>query len=336
MQEFVEEMSEVKREFLFFEWVMVDNCNLLCPYCVNKGEFSHKSRDKMVYSPGQEIEIANRIVDLSVFAERVKVNLTGGEPLMAERFEEALNILAAANNVSIQLISNLRRLPEAKEALLKHAGKLNVHGSLHINLRTTKEIDKIVCAILECRDRLQISLSQVDCDLSLDDRLRVEEIEKNTGLPVHYQTFIPPWTAEGKVQNGDKICKRNFVSSSGRRCCLGYSHFFLNADGVVYGGLWCNSSTTRRMELRDLNSHFLLEQQKVGMRKCPNEACGCNYNVFDYDEYTNACDCLGYPDAERMSRGNTRKSQRSLRHWSRKAGDVVRLFSGFRKQSEAI
>ena len=30
------------RELLYFEWIIYDNCNLNCPYCVTKGDFSHK------------------------------------------------------------------------------------------------------------------------------------------------------------------------------------------------------------------------------------------------------------------------------------------------------
>jgi hypothetical protein len=288
----------------------------------------------MVYAPGREVEIAHRIAELSVLAKYVKVNLTGGEPLLAERFGEALKILAEANVATIQLISNLRLLPGMMDTLLKYAAKLNLQGSLHIKLRTEQELGDMVNALQKGRDRLHITLNQVDYNLSLNDRLRLAKIEKATGLRIRYQTYIPPRTAEGKVKDGDEISQRHFVPTRGRRCCLGYSHFLVNADGMIWSGLWCAPATTKKMALQDLNPQFLWEQGKAGMQPCPKESCGCNYNVFHYGEYLKACDSLGYPDGERMQRDNTRASQQRLRRWSQSVGDIMRLFMGPRKQSK--
>src|ERR1043165_2783015 len=99
-----------KRELFLFEWVVVDNCNLYCDYCVNKGEFSHKSNQSILYKPGKEKEIAQKISDLSCLADKVVVNLTGGEPLLARYIEDVLKILSATGNVYIHLITNLKLL----------------------------------------------------------------------------------------------------------------------------------------------------------------------------------------------------------------------------------
>lgn len=158
------------REFFFFEWVVIDNCNLDCSYCVNKGEFSQKPDEKMEYVAGLEIGIAEKIVELSKSADRVFVNLTGGEPLLAKDFIPALQVLTKAPNVTIQLISNLRLLEKMQTAIEPLSASLNIAGSLHIAYRNDKEVERLITLINRCGSKLKISLSQVDHNLTAEDK----------------------------------------------------------------------------------------------------------------------------------------------------------------------
>jgi organic radical activating enzyme len=293
-----------KREFFFFEWVVIDNCNLNCSYCVNKGVFSQKQKDKMVYVPGREIDIALKIVELSRKAERVHVNLTGGEPLLSDHFADVLSILASAGNVTVQLITNLKRIEKYADDIVRAFPSLNILGSLHVHFRSDHEIERLIAFVNFYKDRLHINLSQVNHDLSDEERKRVTRISNQTGLPVTFQTFIPPWTEAGKVKNEKEIMESNFGTSRGKRCCLGYSHFFLFPDGTFHYDLWCNGTTCRKGNFLSIAPENFDDFILNDMKKCLKNSCGCNYNLFNYAEYLAACQRLGYPNQEIFSPQN--------------------------------
>lgn len=287
-----------KRDLFYFEWVVVDNCNFNCNYCVNSGVFSHKSRDEMLYVAGLEIAIANKILEFSRLTHRVMVNLTGGEPLLSDHFVEMLSILAKADNISVQLITNQKRLEAIADDILRVFPALSISGSLHVRFRTDREIDDLIAFLNAYKDRLHISLSQVNHDLTPDDMNKIERIKNLTGMEIAYYAFIPPYTGAGKVENAQKIRDATFVPALGKRCCLGYSHFFVSPDGTFYFDQWCNLRTRKKGDFLKVESSNFREFILEDMKKCPQTSCGCNYNVFNYPDYLAACRRLGYPEEE--------------------------------------
>ena len=320
-----------KREFFFFEWVVVDNCNLDCSYCINKGEFSQKSKDKMKYVPGLEISIAQKIVELSDSADRVYVNLTGGDPLLSDYFIDVLKVLASAGNITVNLITNLKRINRYADDIVRVFPALAINGSLHISFRSDHEIDNLIDFLNAYKSLVSISLSQVDYELTYEDRRKLALITNKTGMNIALQTYIPPWTDAGKIDNSEEILNSNFISSKGKRCCLGFSHFFLLPDGTFYYDLWCNDLTNKSGNFLGINpanfGQFILDD----MKKCPMSFCGCNYNTSSFLEYITACNRLGYDSLEVFSQNN----QSILQHLKQKFyRGIASLRDGFRLKGE--
>lgn len=286
------------RELLLFEWVVVDNCNLNCSYCVNKGEYSQKPKSEMLYAPGLELDIARKIVALSSNAERVVVNLTGGDPLLSKHFVELLTILASAGNIQIRLITNMKLLKNVADRICEIYPDMMIGGSIHAQYRSNKEIDQLADFLKEYKGKLNITLSQVDCDLSPEDRSKVTRLSEKTGMSVDFQRFIPPWTEAGKVDDAQRISDENFAPSFGKRCCLGYSHFLLLPDGSFCYDLWCLDRTAKVGDFLSLTPSNLKDYILEDMKWCPKSSCGCNYNLFNHSEYLAACHRLGYSEAE--------------------------------------
>jgi len=291
------------KELLFFEWVIFDNCNLQCPYCVNKGEFSHKESGKMSYVPGREVDIAYKIVELSHLAKKVVVNLTGGEPLLASHIKEVILILKTAHNIRINLISNFSLVDKIAENLTELDSIL---VSLHIKHRSKTDIEHITNSINYAKLKAPLSLSQVDYNLNEDDKRALLKISLETGLKIGFQPFISRWTEKGKTGKSQKINDKTFVSSLGKRCSLGYFSFLLLPDGTFYHGLWCNKNSQK---MGNFLAPLAENQQAffpVEMGKCQASSCSCNYNTFYYDEYKAECRKLGYPQEGIFGRHNIR------------------------------
>lgn len=286
------------RELLLFEWVVVDNCNLNCSYCVNKGEYSQKPKSEMLYAPGLELDIARKIVELSSNAEQVVVNLTGGDPLLSKHFVELLTILASADNIQIRLITNMKLLKNVADRICDIYPELMIGGSIHAQYRSDEEIDQLVDFLNAYKGRLKIGLSQVDSDLSQEDRAKVDRLSEKTGMRVDFQKFIPPWTEAGRVEDAQRISDENFVPSLGKRCCLGFSHFLLLPDGSFCHDLWCQDRDGKTGSFLSLTQSNLEKYMLEDMKKCPKSSCGCNYNLFNHSEYLSACHRLGYASDE--------------------------------------
>jgi len=309
-----------QRELFFFEWVVVDNCNLDCSYCVNKGEYSQKSKDKMKYVPGREVDIARKIVELAGCADHVYVNLTGGEPLLSDYFIEVLTVLASVGNITVNLITNLKRIEIHADDIVRVLPALTINGSLHIHYRSDQEIDRLVGFLNAYNSRLSISLSQVNHELTRDDLRKLELIKASTGKRIDYQLFIPPWTDAGKIKDAEEIMNASFVSSRGKRCCLGFSHFFLLPDGTFNFDQWCNHKNCNTGDFLSIGPDNFGEFILDDMKKCPYNSCGCNYNVFNFSDYIAACKRLGYTADEVFSLNNQRLLPRLKR--------LVRKFAG--------
>lgn len=292
------------RSLGFFEWVVIDNCNLRCSYCVNKGEYSHKSKAQMIYVPEREISVAQKIVEVSDEFERMIVNLTGGEPTLAPRLDEAIRILAGAGNIEIRLITNLR----AVERFRQIAPYLSLaYVSLHVALRDEQEIDAIIAAINDTKGSLQIFLTQVDFGLTKEDYLKLAKIQKQTGMKIEFQRFIPPWTEDGKLDDAEKISAESFRNSFGKRCALGYFYFLIEADGTLKYDLWCSDrKADKQVSLVENGFPGIGKYILDDMKKCPRQSCGCNYNYFFYDLYKKECRLKGYASSEVFGRYNIR------------------------------
>ena len=296
------------RETFWFEWVVVDNCNLNCDYCVNKGEYSQKPVKQIKHIPGREKEIAERIVFLSKYAKKVQVNLTGGEPLLSDCILDVISILSKAPNIHIQLITNLVLIDRVAESLKEYRSILNINGSLHVAQRSKRDIERIIEFINSYKDSLNIQLTQVRHQFSEEDTEKILQIVKaETGLPIHLQTYIPPWTESGKIPDAHEVRDASFVPSKGKRCCLGYSHFLVLPDGTFCYGLWCQDRSKKVGNFLELSPSTFDQYILDDMKSCSESSCGCNYNTFNYDSYRNACKRLGYSENEIFGPENLRK-----------------------------
>lgn len=284
-----------RRGLAFFEWVVIDNCNLDCSYCVNKGEYSQKNPSRMRYTPGIEVKIAQKIREVSSEFDKVVVNLTGGEPTIASNIVEAVKELAGADNIEIRLITNLKAASRFEQIALYLS---HILVSLHLAYRNEAEVDCIISTVNSFKDKVPITLSQVDLDLTPVIHARLARIQKETGLPISYQTFIPPWTEEGKIERGDEKTAASFQLSRGKRCSLGYFYFFIEADATLRYDLWCSSETSKEKSFLSPEPSGLSSCILSDMKKCPKQACGCNYNYFYHDLYLAECKRLGYSERE--------------------------------------
>jgi organic radical activating enzyme len=294
------------REFLLFEWAITDKCDLNCPYCINKGVFSQKPADHIQYTPGYEIDTAKKIIELSSHADNVTVHLTGGEPLLADYFIQVLSTLSQASNISISLITNGKKLYQFAQDIIPYFTILDIKISLHIHHRTTHELHQIIEFINLYKHDIQIHLSQVDHMLTANDRKQLSQITDLTGINVGMQPFVAPYFVEQQQTPQKNTDKKDVINQTspesnaiiGKRCCLGYSHFMLLPNGKFHYNLWCQPETCKTGYFLDIQqdnfSNYILDH----MKKCPMTSCGCNYNMFHYEYYQNACKRLGYADNE--------------------------------------
>ena len=303
-----------KRKFCFLEWVVIDNCNLDCSYCVNKGKYSQKNASQMKYVPGVELQVAKKIRSISPQFEKIVVNLTGGEPTVALHIVEAVKELAAAGNVEIRLITNLKATDRFEE-IAPYLSSLLV--SLHLDYRSNDDVERIISVVNAHKSTLPITLSQVNHDMSSEVHDKLARIKAATRLPISYQTFIPPWTDDGKMGKKNEISVANFQKSLGKRCSLGYFYFFIETDGTLRYDLWCSPENARNTslllpELTDLSTYVLDD-----MGKCPKLACGCNYNYCFHDLYLQECHQKGYSQKEIFLGNNLRIMSKILRIFSK-------------------
>jgi hypothetical protein len=184
---------------------------------------------------------------------------------------------------------------------------LNIHGSLHVAHRSDEEIDELILLLNKYKGSLKISLSQVNHELTERDLKKLEAIREQTGRDIQMQTFIPPWTEAGKVENSQEISDANFVTSLGKRCCLGYSHFIIQPNGAFHYNLWCDERTRRTGNFLSIDADNFNDFILTDMKKCPRTSCGCNYNIYNYSDYFSACQRLGYPPEEIFGPDNIRR-----------------------------
>lgn len=302
------------RTLCFLEWVVYDNCNLDCSYCVNKGEFSQKVKEEMLYSPGTEVEIAKRFVEISKGFKRTIVSLSGGEPTAAKYFKDVLSVLRTSSTIEVKLITNMKKTDWVETY---SGGLSDVLVSLHVRYRDDEDIDRLIDATNRVRQKTHITLSQVDYKLSSEDRKKLARIESSTGLPIEYQTFIPPWTNDGEIENAEEIRNANFQSSRGKRCSLGYIYFFVYPNGAFKYDLWCNNNTDNMGNLLDLAPTDFSQYVLDDMKKCSFDTCGCNYNYFQHAAYMEEARLNGYPELELFGGSNIRWSQRIMRKFTR-------------------
>ncbi|MFA5322627.1 MAG: radical SAM protein, partial [Smithella sp.] len=230
------------KELFYFEWIIFDNCNLNCSYCVTKGEFSHKEMEKISYVPGREIDIAHRIVELSHLTNKVVVNLTGGEPLLAYRIKEVISILKTASNIHVNLISNFSLVDKIADVL---SDLDSILVSLHIRHRSPADMENLINSINYAKNKSSLSLCQVDYGLNADDKKILSHVSSKTEMDIRLQPFIPRWNEKGRIEKSRQLSDKTFISSFGKRCSLGYLAFLLGPDGNIYHGLWCNPKSQK-------------------------------------------------------------------------------------------
>jgi len=131
-----------RRKLLYFEWVIIDKCDMCCSYCIDKGVHAQKPDTNVLYVPGSEIRTAEKILELCNYAETVLVSICAAEPLLAEYIKDVFSILAKGNNINIRLFTNLNRIEYVCEEIINLSPKVEVVGSLHISYHSNKWLDR--------------------------------------------------------------------------------------------------------------------------------------------------------------------------------------------------
>lgn len=297
-----------RKQLLFFEWVAYDNCNLKCSYCVNKGEYSHKKKQEIIYKDGYEIDIAKRIVALVDAGKDIMVTLTGGEPLLVNRIDEVISLFAEHKNIKVKLVTNFRLIDRIQHVVHKLD---NILVSLHIKYRSDDEIEKIIENINKYKSKVPIVISQVDYDLNEDDRRKLNHIKRKTRMYIRMQTFIPPWVED--TATNQELSDNIYVPTKGKYCSLGYFYYLIHPDGTFFPNLWCNNRDDAKKhdflgDIDDVKAVLLRKKMHI----CPESSCGCNYNTFQYDTYLKECIKLGHDKSLIMDRMNDIESNRKV------------------------
>ncbi|MEO5364866.1 MAG: radical SAM protein [Magnetococcus sp. WYHC-3] len=280
----------------FFEWAVIDTCNLPCHYCVNIGEYSHKGKSRRTYQPGIEGQIAQRLVALAPHFRRMVVNMTGGEPTTARDFAQVLRLLGQTPNIETRLITNLKHAaPLVEELRLLDS----ILVSVHAGYRTEADIDDMIAVLRALRGHVpRIKVEQVNYQLGPRERELLQRLQEGTGLPIGFQTFMPPWTAQGQMVDADSINRSHFRTTRGKRCALGVFYFMIQANGELDTGLWCHPDTRRRIDLLAPEADHPGAFVEADMAPCRWENCGCNYNYFDQVTYLREALSRGYAPGE--------------------------------------
>ncbi len=104
---------------------VTDRCNLRCLYCMPEEEYVWLPREELL-----TFEELNRLVDLFVQLGVTDIRLTGGEPLLRQKLENLVTLLAANPGIQDLALTTNGILLELQAEALKRAGLHRVTISL--------------------------------------------------------------------------------------------------------------------------------------------------------------------------------------------------------------
>ncbi len=270
------------KDFIVLDWCVADICNMNCEYCISsdikKNEPAYRSPDNKTV-----LSIAYRIRELSNFVKKITVNLCGGEPLLAENIDQAIEILSEKSNIEIVLITNFKLIDKIQTRTTKFK---DLFISLHIKYRSEDEVTAMIDKINKLQTGSNVSLSQVDYKLSDKDLSELARINYNTNLSVNLQTYNIPIIAGDKH---DISGYDYFKSPYGKYCLIGNMFFNISSDGILSFNLWCHKDNgSGKINFLGPIDEIVEIIITKNYATCSFSYCPCNYNVAFYENYLSA------------------------------------------------
>jgi organic radical activating enzyme len=267
------------KDFIVLDWCVADICNMNCEYCISS---DIKKNEPAYRNPNNKtvLSIAYRIKELSYYVKKITVNLCGGEPLLAENIDEAIEVLSEVSNIELVLITNFRLIDKIQTQLSKFK---DLFISLHIKYRSEDEVTAMINKINKLQSGANISISQVDYKLSDKDLSELARINYSTNKSVNLQTYNIPIIDSDKHE----LSKYDYYKSPYGKCCLiGNMFFNISSDGILSFDLWChkNDVSGKINFLRPIPEIVEIINNKKYFT-CPFSYCPCNYNVTFHENY---------------------------------------------------
>lgn len=293
-------------EFLSFFWFVSAHCNLNCEYCIAR---DYEEELDFQNEAGNELQIAERLLEISKLVKRVKVDIGGiKEPLFLKNLDQVISKLKSAPNIELSLTTNFSHVRSIENSIF-YLDKILV--SIHIKQRTKSEIDQLISDINRYKKLTWIALTQVDYHLEYEDLVNIAKIEIETQIPVEFIMYQYSTTDKNDTSPETESIKKYFINPGGKLCSFGYLHFYILPDGSFLYDLFCRSKTRKK-------DNFLSELAVIkpllfpdGFKICPYDYCSCNHNITFHAEYSDACKRLGY--AENYMFHNEFRSESGIR-----------------------
>jgi hypothetical protein len=95
-------------------------------------------------------------------------------------------------------------------------------------------------------------------------------------------------------KRNEQMAKYGYERTLGKRCCLGYSTFYIAVNGDMNFDQWCLPNV-QTLNILDISIDVFNKLRLKRMKKCQNEFCHCNFNSFVYEDYLKSFIADKYP-----------------------------------------
>lgn len=270
------------KDFILLQWIVTTKCNMACEYCYAVGAVNKDKENKLENT----LKIAERIVELSRFYKRVRLDITGGEILTYKDLDKVLEIIKPVKNIELGIFTNATYF-SAIESCIERFAMVNI--SLHVKYRTNEEIESIIRNINKYKHNTCIVLSQVDYDLKEEDHIKLARIEYETKVSIFFQTYIKPYFILEEDDNDEEFSNL-FINSKNKICAMNCFAFTILPTGRLFYDLACRKGTRKTGDFLDSLEKINISLRDNQPKKCPYQFCYNNYNNFFFKEYQNICE----------------------------------------------
>lgn len=269
------------KDLIVLDWCVADICNMNCEYCISsdikKNESAYRNPDNKTV-----LSIAYRIKELSNYFKKITVNLCGGEPLLAENIDQAIEVLSEKSNIELVLITNFKLIDKIHTRLSKFK---DLFISLHIKYRSDDEVTGMIDKINKLQTGANISLSQVDYQLTDADLSGLARISYYTNKSINLQTYNIP-ISDGDKHDGSGY---NYKSPYGKNCLIGNMFFNISSDGILSFNIWCHKNDgSGKISFLGPVDEIVEILNNRNIVTCSFSYCPCNYNVTFHENYLSA------------------------------------------------
>jgi organic radical activating enzyme len=293
------------KDFIVLDWCVADICNMNCEYCISS---DIKKNEPAYVNPNNKtvLSIAYRIRELSYYVKKITLNLCGGEPLLAENIDQVIEVLSERSNIELVLITNFKLIDKIQTQLSKFK---DLFISLHIKYRSEQEVNAMIDKINRFQSGSNISLSQVDYNLSDKDLSELARINYSTNKSINLQTYnIPIVASDMKDIPGYDY----FKSPYGKYCLIGKMFFNISSDGILSFNLWChNNDESGKINFLGPIAEIVEIINNRNYFTCSFSYCPCNYNVTFHENYLSAMEEFE-TDKKMLFKPETRKKKAIL------------------------